>query len=103
MPIYHILWETDSAFVPSRPQERVQLWITQTQWVLADLKAGIITSWGRFSGETCGYAVTGDLTPQELDAALLKYTPVTKFTNRTVISAEESMTVTTQVAEALQQ
>lgn len=103
MPIYHVLWETDSTFVPDTPQERVQLWITQTQWVLADIKAGIITSWGRFSGETSGYAITSDLTPQELDAALLKYTPVITFTNRTVISAEESLESIKRIANALQQ
>jgi hypothetical protein len=103
MPTYHVLWETDSTFVPATPQERIQLWITQTEWVLADIKDGCITSWGRFSGETCGYAVTGDLTPQELDAVLLKYTPVISFTNRTVVSAEESLEGTKQVAQALRQ
>jgi hypothetical protein len=75
--------------------------MTQTQWVLADMKAGIITSWGRFSGETCGYAITRDLTPQELDAALLKYTPVIAFTNRTVVSAEDSLDITKQIAQNL--
>lgn len=101
MPIYYVHWEVEPTLTPQNPKDRLQLWITMTQWVLADISAGIMTSWGRCSGETCGYSITSDVTPQELDDALMKYTPAIKFTNRTVLSAEENLKTLKKLAQNL--
>ena len=67
MPIYYVQWDVEPTHTPQNPKERLDSWIMMTQWIIADISAGIMTSWGRCSGETCGYAITSDVTPQELD------------------------------------
>lgn len=102
MPIYYVEWEVEPTFTPQNPKDRIQLWITMTQWILADFSAGILKDWGRCSGELCGYSITNDVTPQQLDDMLLKYTPMIKFHNRTVLSAEENLESLKKAAKTLQ-
>ena len=101
MPIYYVQWDVEPTHTPQNPKERLDSWIMMTQWIIADISAGIMTSWGRCSGETCGYAIPSDVTPQELDDALMKYTPAIKFTNRTVLSAKENLATLNKHAQKL--
>ena len=101
MPKYYVQWEADPTHTPQKPKDRLDLWTMMTQWVIADIKAGIIADWGRCSGETGGYVITNDVTPQQLDNMTMKYTPAIKFLNRTVLSPQETLTTLNNLAKQL--
>jgi hypothetical protein len=101
MPKWFINWEVESAVLPADPKERVQLWITLTQWVVDDLKAGTITDWGIRSGELGGYGISKEMSAEEVNGWLIKWTPYIKFQANPVLNAEQQLAALKQVAQRL--
>jgi hypothetical protein len=69
--------------------------------VKADIKSGIIQDFGIRSGESSGYGVSGDMSAEELNAWLMKWTPYVKFEANPVISVEQQKAALKKALEML--
>jgi hypothetical protein len=101
MAKWFLSWEVEPAFIPGDPKERVQLWMTLTQWVIDDMKAGKLKDWGMRSGELGGYAVASDMSEAELNSWLMKWMPYIKFQANPVLTAQQNMAGLQQAVKML--
>ena len=75
---YLVLWEMDLGRVAGGTREQGADWLALTGAVKADMKNGITTDWGVFTGELRGYAIH-EGTEEEIMGTLLHFVPYIKF------------------------
>lgn len=75
---YLVLWDVDSARVPTDAKERGTAWLAMLELTGADMKKGSIKDWGSFAGELKGYSVM-ECTEAEIMQSLMQYAPYIKF------------------------
>jgi hypothetical protein len=78
MAKYLVLWEMDPARMAGSAKEQGTDWLALTGAVKADMKKGVSTDWGIFTGELRGYAVH-EGTEVEIMSTLMQYVPYIKF------------------------
>jgi hypothetical protein len=90
---YLVLWEIDTARVPTDPKERGTVWLGMADMVKQDMKKGVVKDWGVFPGELNGYAID-EGTEVDIMNVMIQYAPYVKFKVHPVASltqAEEAI------------
>jgi hypothetical protein len=87
MAKYLLLWEVDSAKVPTATKDRGTAWLALVEMVKADMKKGVGRDWGAFPGELKGYAID-EGTEVEIVSALMQYAPYVKFEVHPIVSID---------------
>jgi hypothetical protein len=78
MAKYLVLWEMDPARISGSASEQGNDWLALTGAVKADMKKGVTTDWGVFTGELRGYAIH-EGTEAEIMSTLLRFVPYIRF------------------------
>ena len=89
MSKFLILWEVDSARVPTDAKERGTAWLALIEMVKADMKKGMTKDWGSFPGELRGYSI-GEGTEHDIGRLCLPYMPWVKFEVHPVASLADN-------------
>lgn len=101
MAKWFVYWCVDWSMLPQDPEERIKQQIMMLGMVKEDLKAGVMTDFGIRSGESSGYAVTGDMSAEEVNAWLLRWTPYVTFEANPVIDADQQTAALQKLAEMM--
>ena len=89
MARYLILWEVDSARVPTDAKERGTAWLALIEMVKADMKKGVTKDWGSFPGELRGYSI-GEGSEVDIGRLCLPFMPYVRFEVHPVVSLAEN-------------
>ena len=88
--MYLILWEANSALMPTNPQERMKLIVSHTEMTKKDLESGDVKMWGVSPGGGRGFSITeGDA--KEIMTGTMKYAPYYNFEIKPMLSIDEVM------------
>ena len=88
MAKYLLLWEADNARASVDAKERGTGYLLLTAMVKQDLQKGIMKDWGKFVGETNGYAVA-EGTEVEIGNVIQQYVPFITFKTHAVASVSQ--------------
>ena len=88
MGSYLSIWEVDRTRVPVDRKERGTGWAGLMGMIRQQIEQGLITSWGAFVGEECGYAVW-EGSELEVMNAMQQYVPFVHFKTHPVASEEQ--------------
>jgi len=94
-------WETVPTVMPQDPEESIKLQIMMLERVKADMAVGLLVDFGIRSGEVSGYGISGDMSEEELNAWLMKWTPYVKFEANPVITADQQIAALKKLAEMM--
>jgi hypothetical protein len=85
---YLTLWEVDRTRIPVDPKERGTGWAGLMHLVRQHIEQRLMTSWGAFIGEECGYAVWEG---SEVDVmnAMQQYVPFVSFQTHPLASEQQ--------------
>jgi len=86
---YLILWEVDSARVPTNAKERGTAWLALIEMVKADMKKGVTKDWGSFPGELRGYSI-GEGSEVDIGRLCLPFMPYVRFEVHPVVPLAEN-------------
>ena len=87
MSKFLLLWELDTTRVSESPEGQMVLFDRLMNMVDEDFKTGML-DWGEFVGGHTGYSIS-EGTEQDLNLALMRYSPYVKFKVYPVLSASQ--------------
>jgi hypothetical protein len=85
-----LLWESNTAFIPKDPKERIALWMRMLQSVKTAIDSGITETWGISPSGDKGFSITNQ-NEQELLTSLTAYSPYVKFKVLKMLSIDEAI------------
>jgi hypothetical protein len=100
MSKWFVHWKLDMSLLP-KGEEAIKLQMMMLDMVKADMKAGTIQDFGIRSGESSGYGISGDMSAEEINAWLMKWTPYVKFEANPVINVDQQKAALQKTLEML--
>ncbi len=88
MGSYLTTWEVDRTRIPTDRNERGTGWAGLMNMVRQHIEQGLMTSWGAFVGEECGYAVWEGSEVAVMNA-MQQYVPFVRFKTHPVASEQQ--------------
>jgi hypothetical protein len=91
VPKFYVKWWLDPNRVSPDAEERVKGWLSLSEMVKADMKAGLVKDWGCAAGGDWGYSVNEAPSETELFTRLLKWIPYVHFEVTPVLTIDQTM------------
>ncbi len=86
-----VLWTINWSMLPQDQEGRIKQQMMMLGMVKADLASGAMTDFGICSGEDCGYGVTGNMSAEELNSWLMRWSPYVTFEANPVVNADQQL------------
>ncbi|MCW4037495.1 MAG: hypothetical protein NWF13_02035 [Candidatus Bathyarchaeota archaeon] len=101
MAKWFVNWAVNWSVMGQDQGERIKQQIMMLSMVKSDLAAGVMKDFGIRSGESSGYGITGDMSAEELNAWLIKWSPYVTFEANPVIDADQQIAALQNLVEML--
>jgi hypothetical protein len=88
MTKFYMRWQLNQMLIPTKPEDRVKLWLSMLETVKADLQSGVMTEWGMCNDASAGYAfINGD--EKKVYDAILKWFPYVSFDIKPILTVDQ--------------
>jgi len=88
---FYVKWWLEPNRIPTDAEQIVKSWLTMSELVKTDMKAGWVKDWGCAAGGDWGYSVNEAPSETELFTRLLKWIPYCHFEVTPVLTIDQTM------------